>query len=327
MHRRRPLFAHRSIGIALCATLLAWVPLAAQARVATVDAVRLRATPAATGTAVRTLDIAAPLTVEGAAAGEWVRVRTADGARGWVRRDLTVPFDAANPLPALRRITARSVAQEQAPFATRARLVNVLTDAAGAAAAPAAKAELSLLRLRALQKALDEHARTRSVGYDARPLRDGRIRVDTAEIVYGEPQGQWFVSADAFWKLRDRYRALPIAETIAWAAATQDLPGECEGEVTCTVGFAEITMGRYLSLHPTGAHAPAALRELKPLLEYVEGETRPRESHARFCRNDGRDYTVTPARLRTLRATVQRSAGAERDAVALLLWTLISRCR
>jgi len=244
-----------------------------------------------------------------------------------VRRDLTVPYDAANPLPALRRIAARSVAQEQAPFATRSRLVNVLTDAAGAAAAPAAKAELSLLRLHALQKALDEHARGGGAGYDARPLREGRIRADSSDIVYGEPQGQWFVSADAFWKLRDRFRALTIAERIAWAAASHDLPGECEGDVTCTFAHAEITMGRYLSLHPTGVHSAAALRELKAMLEYVESETRPRETHARFCRNDGRDDTLTPARLRTLRATVQRSAGAERDAVALILWTLMSRCR
>lgn len=119
----------------LCLLVFASAPLMAQARGATLDAVRLRATPAATGAAVRTLDIAAPLVVEGTAAGEWVRVRTADGARGWVRRDLTVPYDAANPLPALRTITARSVAQKQAPFATRTRLVNVLSDVAGAAAA------------------------------------------------------------------------------------------------------------------------------------------------------------------------------------------------
>ncbi|HLL82798.1 MAG TPA: hypothetical protein VK420_09105, partial [Longimicrobium sp.] len=179
----------------------------------------------------------------------------------------------------------------------------------------------------ALQKALDEHARERSGDSDARPLREGRIRADSSEVVYGEPQGQWFVSADAFWKLRDRYRALPIAERIAWAAASQDLPGECEGDVTCTFMHAETTMGRYLSLHPTGAHSAAGLRELKGMLEYVETETRPRETHARFCRNDGRDHTLTPARLRTLRATVQRSAGAERDAVALILSTLMSRCR
>ena len=67
----------------LCLLLFASAPLAAQARVATLDAVRLRATPAATGAAVRTLDIAAPLTVEGTPAGLWLRVRTDDGARGW----------------------------------------------------------------------------------------------------------------------------------------------------------------------------------------------------------------------------------------------------
>jgi len=308
----------------LCLLVFASSPLAAQARVATLDAVRLRATPAATGAAVRTLDIAMPLTVEGPATGEWVRVRTSDGARGWVRRDLTVPYDAANPLPALRRITARSVAQEQAPFATRARLVNVLSDAAGAAAAPAVKAELGLLRLRALQKALDEHARTAQGGYDARPLRDGRIRADSSEIAYGEPQGQWYVDADAFWALQRRYRALPIGEAIAWDAATQQLPGECEGDPTCLFALVEMTTGRYLSLYPRGAHAPAALRRLVELLGYVEEQSRGR--NARFCTKTGADDTVKPDRIAALGRTVDASAGADKARAATLVRTLARRC-
>ena len=308
----------------VCLLVFASAPLAAQARVATVDAVRLRATPAATGAAVRTLDIAMPLTVEGAATGEWVRVRTADGARGWVRRDLTVPYDAANPLPALRRITARSVAQEQAPFATRARLVNVLTDAAAAATAPAIKGELGLLRLRALQKALDEHARTAQGGSEARPLRDGRIRADSSELAYGEPQGQWYVDADTFWALQRRYRALPIGEAIAWEAATQQLPGECEGDPTCLFGLAEITVARYLSLYPRGAHAPAALRRMVEVLGWVEEQSRT--SEARFCTKSGAEYTVKAERITALGRTVNASAGADKARAAALIRTLAGRC-
>jgi hypothetical protein len=308
----------------LCLLVFASAPLAAQARVATVDAVRLRATPAATGAAVRTLDIAAPLTVEGTDAGAWVRVRTADGARGWVRRDLTVPYDAANPLPALRRIAARAVAQEQAPFATRARLVNVLTDAAAAATAPAVKGELGLLRLRALQKALDEHARTAQGGSEARPLRDGRIRADSSEISYGEPQGQWYVDADAFWALQRRYRALPIGDAIAWEAATQQIPGECEGDPTCLFALAEMTTVRYLSMYPRGTNAPAALRRLVELLGYVEEQSRGR--NARFCTKTGADHTVKPDRIAALSRTVDASAGADKARAAALVRTLARRC-
>lgn len=300
-------------------------PLAAQASVATMDAVRLRGGPSATAAPLRTLDVATPLVVEGSAAGEWVRVRAADGARGWVRRDLTVPFDAANPLPALRRITERSLAQERAPFATRARLVNVLTTAAGSGT-PAARAELSLLRLRALQKALDEHSadlarRGAPGGYDANPLRDGRIRADSAEIAYGEPQGQWYVTADAYWNLQRRYRALPIGDAIAWAAATQQLPGECEGDPACLFGVAEMTAGRYLSLYPRGAHAPAAQRRLVELLGYVEELTRDRSTHAQFCTKRGAEYTLTPRRITALTAAAAGSARASAQ-----LRTLASRC-
>jgi hypothetical protein len=245
-----------------------------------------------------------------------------------VRRDLTVPYDAANPLPALRRIATRSIAQESAPFATRARLVNVLGDAARTAPAPSVKAELSLLRLRALQKALDEHAAdpARGSGSDSNPLRQGRIRADSSEVVYGEPQGQWYVSDDALWALRDRYRALPIAEAIAWEAATQQLPGECEGDATCIFGLAEMQAGRYLSLYPRGTHAPAALRQLTEVLGYVEERSRSSENGP-FCRRSGADGAVTPARITALANTVSRSGGADRGRVSTLLRTLAGRCR
>ncbi len=313
--------AARAIVVAGAVSLAGTAAHAQTGSLLTVDAVRLRASASTTAPAVQTLDIAAPLVVEGGTSGDWVRVR-AGAARGWVRRDLTVAYDAANPLAALRRIATRSIGQESAPFATRARLVNVLGDAARTATAPAAKAELSLLRLRALQKALDEHV-ARAMGPD--PLRDGRIRADSSEVAYGEPQGQWFVTADAFWALRDRYRALPVAEAIAWDAATQQLPGECESDPTCLFAVAERTAGRYLSLYPRGTHAPAALRQLTEVLGYVEEQSRA--GNGSFCRRSGADGTVTPARITTLATTVGRSGGADRGRVSTLLRTLAGRCR
>ena len=320
---------HRTHVARLCAfaALLAAPAYAQTGSVATLDAIRLRGQPSATGAPLQTLDIATPLVTEGAPAGDWIRVR-AGAARGWVRRDLTVPYDAANPLAALRTIAARSIGQESAPFTTRARLVNVLGDAARAAKAPAAKAELSLLRLRALQKAFDEHAAdpARGGGSSSNPLRAGRIRADSSEVAYGEPQGQWFVRADVLWALRDRYRALPIAEAIAWDAATQQLPGECENDPTCIFAVAEMTAGRYLSHYPRGTHAPAALRQLTETLGYVEEQSRGSENGA-FCRRSGADGTVTPARIAALAAKVSRSGGADRGRVSTLLTTLTRRCR
>lgn len=316
------MFRSHTLATSLLLALTAAHAHAQTRQVMTADAVRIRARPSADAAVARTLEIATPVRVE--ATGEWVRVRTADGARGWVRRDLTVPYDPANPLPALRRITARSVAREQVPFATRARLVNVLADAAGAATAPAARAELSLLRLRALQKALDEHARARPAGFDARPLREGRIRADSSEIAYGEPQGQWYVAADAFWALQRRYRALPIAEAIAWDAATQQLPGECEGDPACLFALAEMTTGRYLSLYPRGAHAAAALRRLVELLGYVDEQSRGGD--ARFCTRSGANDSVKPDRIAALGRSVDASAGADKARAATLLRTLARRC-
>lgn len=325
MHPTRRPFAALAIIAALLAIRAGTAAPAQTGSLVTLDAVRLRASASTAAPAVQTLEIATPLATEGSAAGDWVRVR-AGAARGWVRRDLTVPYDAANPLPALRRIATRSLAQERAPFATRARLANVLGDAARAAAAPAAKAELSLLRLEALQKAFDEHAAQPARADGGNPLREGRLRVDSSEVAYGDPQGQWFVTAHAFWALRDRFRALPIAERIAWEAATQPLPGECENDPTCIFAVAEMTAGRYLSLYPRGTHAPAALRQLTELLGYVEEQSRGSDGGP-FCRRSGADGTVTPARITALANTVGRSGGADRERVGTLLRTLSGRCR
>ena len=311
---------------AACAALLSTTAATAQTPgLATVDAVRLRAAPSVTAAAVRTLEIATPLAVVESTPGAWVRVRTRDGAAGWVRRDLTVAYDAAAPLPALRTIAARSLARETAPFEVRARLANLLADAADGAAAPAAKAELSLLRLQALQAALDAHAAS-ATGRDVDPVRTGKLRADTSELAYGDPQGQWFVRADAFWKLRERYRALPIAERIAWAAATHPLPGECELDPTCMFAVAETSAGRYLTHYPRGAHAGAALANILVPLGYAEEATRDPGTHAQFCTRSGAEYTLTPARITALSRIVAASAGAGRERASAVLRKLAARC-
>jgi hypothetical protein len=312
--------------VVLCALLGAAAPADAQLRrVATVDAVRLRAAPSATGAAVRTLEIATPLTVEGSASGVWVRVRTCDGAAGWVRRDLTVPYEASAPLAALRTIAERSLAREATPFSVRARLANVLTDAARHATAPGAKAELSLLRLRALQAALDAHAANDALR-ETDPVRTGRLHADSSELAYGDPQGQWLVRADAFWTLHDRHRALPIAERIAWAAASQMLPGECEADPTCIFTVLEMTTGRYLGLYPRGAHAATALAELAAPLEFLEEATRDPEAHGVFCTARGDDSSVTPSRIAAITRRVAASVGAGRGRALALLGKLRARC-
>ena len=130
---------------------------------------------------------------------------------------------------------------------------------------PQTRAELGLLKWQALQAVLDTAPPTKAppTAILTRYKRD---------IVYSEPSGRWLVVAQRMWELRDRYARTPVAEHIAWSAARQPIPGECEGDVTCYLFLQRMTMGHYLSLYPNGPHARAALSEMSTLLGYITND-------------------------------------------------------
>lgn len=95
------------------------------------------------------------------------------------------------------------------------------------------------------------------------------IRTNRKDIVYSEPAGQWYVRSDRFWALSEKYKKLPIADDIAWAAAENPLPGECEGYINCYVSIARSTYGHYLSLYPNGKNSRKALLAIAERLSYI----------------------------------------------------------
>ena len=80
-----------------------------------------------------------------------------------------------------------------------------------------------------------------------------------AKVVLNEFAGGYNLNSDVLWDLETKYHTLPIADRIAWEAAQNEMPHDCEGDEVCGffVGSGEIT---YLDLHPNGAHAGEALR-------------------------------------------------------------------
>jgi len=95
------------------------------------------------------------------------------------------------------------------------------------------------------------------------------IKANRKDIVYSEPAGQWLVRSDLFWNLRNKYKALPIADDIAWAAAENPLPGECEGDINCYIYTNRVTLAQYLSFYPNGKSAKKALAEIIEELDYI----------------------------------------------------------
>lgn len=135
-----------------------------------------------------------------------------------------------------------------------------------AIATPPSKAEQGLARLQALQKKLS------SIPVGGKPSAQ-LLAAYKNDIVYSEPSGRWLVCASLFWKLRDTWSNDPAAERIAWAAACQPLPGECETDAYCHLALVKMTDGRYLQLYPAGKHATEALSRMSQALGYLANDT------------------------------------------------------
>jgi hypothetical protein len=120
-------------------------------------------------------------------------------------------------------------------------------------------AELGLKRLLSLRQALKSLSQP--------PNKEQREFLKTAEsaIVYSEPAGEWHVRSELFWDLHKKFKR----EDIAWEAAKNPLPGECEGYVNCYLFYAKQTDGEYLNLYPEGKNALEALVNITNLLEPI----------------------------------------------------------
>ena len=136
---------------------------------------------------------------------------------------------------------------------------------ASLSAAQTAAANAEYKRLVNLQAALRKIPMNRQ---DKEPHRSFLKRNDKY-IVYSDPAGEWYVRSDRFWNLQKKYKTLAIADQIAWTAAENQLPGECEGYVPCYLSVIRMTYGEYLTLYPKGKFSRKAVQETVKSLGYM----------------------------------------------------------
>lgn len=98
-------------------------------------------------------------------------------------------------------------------------------------------------------------------GYEKEPHKSF-LKKNENDIVYSDPSGEYYVRSERFWDLSRKYKALTLADEIAWTAAQNPEPGECEGYVNCYVYHIRSTMGQYLEMFPKGKFAGEALSEI-----------------------------------------------------------------
>jgi hypothetical protein len=105
------------------------------------------------------------------------------------------------------------------------------------------------------------------------------LKRNAKNIVYSDPSAEYYVRSDRFWALSKKYKNLAIADDIAWTAAQNTLPGECEGFLTCYMYVLRATDVEYLDRYPNGKHSKKALKELIDNLASTVADLGKNEGH------------------------------------------------
>ena len=290
----------------------------ARPKITTASSVRARAEPQVAAQELTRLKLGAVVSAVARTAEQsevggrkdyWFRVELPGGGSGWVFGGLLADYDPARRRDIARRIIDERLKVEAMSFDDGVDFYNFVSGALAEATEPAARGELELLRLHALDRA----ARSMPDGAHERPPYRDFHQAHRQEIYHHELAGVWAVRPEVFWELERKYRGSAVGDRIAWDAAQALRGGECEGDEVCQLLALHETEGKYLSLYPRGAHAREALQNLARALAS--------EQLAGTLNSKGGDRYVAEARtalrkaLADLRAAVARTAAPEKAAV------------
>jgi hypothetical protein len=282
--------------------------------------VNLRETPSAgakevgelsVGTAVRSLERSAEKQTIGDKTDYWHRIETAGASKktGWIFGGFLRQFDAAQ-----RETIYKELADERAKaagkdFSDNSELYEFLTKILPEIKTPATAAELSFVRLLALKNALA------AIPFEKQS--DAAYKAFTgaqeASVVYSEPSGEWYVRSDLLWDLAKKYKTLPVGEKIAWTAAENPLPGECEGYLNCYLYLLKVTQGKYLELFPRGAHARESLKTIGEWLQPFVADAKKKETYT--GPSEAAEKAEFYQAIADLRVRVSKTGLFEKDAV------------
>lgn len=142
--------------------------------------------------------------------------------------------------------------------------------------------------------------------YDKEPHKSF-LKWNENETNYSDPSAEYYVRSELFWDLYEKNRAHPIAEQIAWTAAKNPLPGECEGYLNCYLYVLNARWGKYLSIYPKGRYSLDALNLLGQALSPMVGDRVKRAVYG--GPTDASDRAELQKLLAELEATVSRTSG------------------
>ena len=268
---------HRSIILSLTVLALGYVsPIVAQpseiklepaqAKITTVSAMRVRKAPQVTAEEIVRLKLGAIVNATARSTNQdtiggkteyWYRVSVSNGATGWLFGGLLLDYTARQRQALLRQIIEARLKAENTDFADRQEIYNLATSSTDEAKDTSTRAEFELLKLLALANWAPSFPDGDS---DKRTYREW-LKAHESEVILNEFAGGYNLRSELLWDLEKKYHALPIADRIAWEAAQNPQPSDCEGDEVCGF-FRTIPEIKYLELYPAGAHTAEALSDL-----------------------------------------------------------------
>ncbi len=241
-----------------------------QPKITTVSAMRARRAPQITaeeiarlkvGTIVNAIARSINQDTVGDKTDHWYRVNLPNGKTGWLFGGLLLDYNPRQRQQLLRQIIEARLKAENTDFADRQEIYNLAASAINEAKDVNTRAEFELLKLLALAN----WAPLFPDNWGDNAPDQKWHKAHAAEIIPNEFGGGYNLRSEVLWDLEAKYHTLPIADRIAWAAAENPQPSDCEGDEVCYF-FLVAPAIKYLSLHPNGAHASEALKNLNEML-------------------------------------------------------------
>jgi len=238
----------------------------AQTKITTVSSMRMRKLPQASAEEVQRLKLGTVVNVVARSANQdtiggktdyWFRATLPNSQTGWLFGGLLLDYNAQQRSVLLRQIIETRLKAENTDFNDRQEIYNLASTALNEAKDVNTHAEFELLRLLALANAAAAFPNDQA---DKSPYREWK-KAHTAEVISNEFAGGYNLRSDVLWDLETKYHTLPIADRIAWEAAENQEPSDCESDEVCDF-FHFSGEIKYLERHPNGTHAGEAIKNI-----------------------------------------------------------------
>jgi hypothetical protein len=215
------------------------------------------------GTVVSALARSANQDTIGGKSDYWFRVTLPNGETGWLFGALLLDYDISRREQVLRQIFEARLKAENTDIADEQDFYNLAASSIAEAKSANTRAEFELFKLLALAKWAGRIPQPNNPK-DKSLYREWH-RAHDAETIENGFAGGYNLKTELLWNLEAKYHTLPIADRIAWEAAHNMQPSDCESDEVCDFYLMSGDI-EYLRLHPGGTHAAEAVQELSEAL-------------------------------------------------------------